>query len=241
MDLLADLFGASQGRGRIARDGQTGDLDVAQVHGRGLPELLEVIVVILLDLRLGQRDRRIGHHVTGHHRGELHRHSLMSVPIRLPQRPVGEVHIGRHDPQQLAPHDLFAILRLELRDVLPADAGVEPPLVFRQIELPLSLELRHVREFLRRAVLDRFCDLLGVGADVAAFELRAHDLFLDQVFPHLISDFLDIVGRKGGAALPLAGVDGLLQDRLVGVDRNRDAVDHPDRGTGAAGDLAPIH
>ena len=90
-------------------------------------------------------------------------------------------------------------------------------------------------------LLDRLRDLLGVGADVAALELRAHDLFLDQVLPHLIPDFLDIVGGKRGTALPLASVDGLLQDRLVGVDRDRDAVDHPDCGAGAASDLAPIH
>ena len=63
----------------------------------------------------------------------------------------------------------------------------------------------NVREFLGRAVLDRVGDLLGVGADVAALELRAHDLFLDQVLPDLIRGFPRYRRRKERTtALPLA-------------------------------------
>jgi hypothetical protein len=162
----------------------------------------------------------------------------MLVPILLPERRVGEVDVRGDDPEQLRALDLLAILRLERRQVLGPDAGGEPALVLRHVELAVGLELGDVAELRRRRGPQRVDDLVFRDRDAPAAVLGVQHAVLDQLLPDLVLDLVAILQGERCRRFPLPVVDGLPDELLVAPGIHRMAVDLA--GRGGPGQAPPV-
>ena len=156
-------------------------------------------------------------------------HHLVLVAILLPERGIGEIHVGGHYPEQLGPPNLVAILRLEHRQILGRHARCQPALVLAEIELAVGLELGHALEVGGRRVADGFHHLVLADRDPAPAVLGVEDPSVHELVPDLVFDLGTVLQSQRGRRLPLAVVDGLLNRRLVGACVDALAVDLADR------------
>ncbi len=201
-------------------------------------------LVVGLDLLVAHRDRGVGDGVARDDGGQADLHRLVLVAIALPQRGVGEIHVGGDQAEQLAALDLLPVLRLEGGQVLLGHARREPPLVLAHVELTVGLELGHVPELGRRRGADRVHDLVLADGDPAARVFLVEDAVLDELLPDLIAHLLDVLQPEARGRLALAIVDGLLDHPLVGAGIHALAIDVADGGSGEqagiAGDPAQV-
>ena len=243
-NLGAGGIGAAARGGRVARVGQARKGDEAHEGRAGPLEVVVVGAVIGLDFGVGHLDRRVGDDVARHDGGELDLHLFVVVAVLLPQRGVGEIHVGGDDAQQLGTANLVAVLGLERRQVLLRHTRREPPLVLAEIELAVGLELRDLLEFRGRRAAHRLDDFIGRHGDAAPAVFGFQHAALDELVPDLVPNLLVVLEPEGPGRLPLAGVDALLNHRLVRAGVDALTVDLPHRRlgkeTGAARDTAQV-
>jgi hypothetical protein len=200
----------------------------AQVCGLRALELLLVRAVVRVHFRGRDRDGAVGDHVARDDRGERDLHLLVLVAIALPQCRVREDDVGGDDAEQLVSKQDVAVLLADGVHVRGGGAGRQPPLVLRHVELAVGLELRCLLQLGRGVVADRVGDLILAHGQAVLAVLRLEEAGGEELLPDLIADLLLAFQRQRRGGGPLLLLGDLLDAGLVGLGRDRVAVDLPD-------------